>query len=76
MKKNTYIYIYTNAFSYFFHYNLSEVLNIVPCAILMGFPGGSDGKESTCNTRDLSLIPGLGRLGPCLSILYLRVCIC
>ena len=27
----------------------------------MGFPGGSDGKESACNVRDLSLIPGLGR---------------
>ena len=25
------------------------------------FPGGSDGKESTCNVGDLSLIPGLGR---------------
>ena len=27
----------------------------------MGFPGGSDGKESACNTGDLGLIPGLGR---------------
>ena len=26
-----------------------------------GFSGGSDGKESTCNAGDLSLIPGLGR---------------
>ena len=26
-----------------------------------GFPGGSDGKESTCNVDDLGLIPGLGR---------------
>ena len=26
-----------------------------------GFPGGSDGKESTCNVEDLGLIPGLGR---------------
>ena len=25
------------------------------------FPGGSDGKESTCNTGDPGLIPGLGR---------------
>ena len=24
-----------------------------------GFPGGSDGKESTCNVGDLGLIPGL-----------------
>ena len=28
---------------------------------LRGFPGGSDGKESTCNVGDLGLIPGLGR---------------
>ena len=26
-----------------------------------GFPCGSAGKESACNTRDLDLIPGLGR---------------
>ena len=25
------------------------------------FPGGSDGKDSTCNPRELGLIPGLGR---------------
>ena len=27
----------------------------------MGFPGGSDGKESTCNEGDRGLIPELGR---------------
>ena len=27
----------------------------------LGFPGGSDGKEFTCNEGDLDLIPGLGR---------------
>ena len=27
----------------------------------MGFPGGSDSKEATCNARDLGLIPGLGK---------------
>ena len=27
----------------------------------MGFPGGSDGEQSTCNTGDLGSIPGLGR---------------
>ena len=26
-----------------------------------GFPGGSDGKESTYNVRDVGSIPGLGR---------------
>ena len=29
--------------------------------LLMGFPGGSDGKESACNADDLGSIPGLGR---------------
>ena len=27
---------------------------------LLGFPGGSDGKESTCNAGDLGSIPGSG----------------
>jgi len=27
----------------------------------MGFPGGSDSKESACNAGDPSSIPGLGR---------------
>ena len=27
----------------------------------MGFPGGSDGKESICNVGDLDSVPGLGR---------------
>ena len=27
----------------------------------MGFPGGSDGKESACNAGDPSSVPGLGR---------------
>ena len=29
--------------------------------VFLGFPGGSDGKEFTCNAGDLGLIPGLGR---------------
>ena len=28
--------------------------------IFLGFPGGSDGKESACNARDPGSIPGLG----------------
>ena len=28
---------------------------------MMGFPGGSAGKESTCSVGDLCLIAGLGR---------------
>ena len=27
----------------------------------MGFPGGSEGKESACNAEDLGSIPGSGR---------------
>jgi len=27
----------------------------------LGFPGGSDGKESACNAGDLDSIPGSGR---------------
>ena len=27
----------------------------------MGFPGGSPGKECTCNAEDLDLIPRLGK---------------
>ena len=29
--------------------------------LLTGLPGGSAGKESTCNVADLGAIPGLGR---------------
>ena len=35
--------------------------NKCPTHGLQGFPGGSAGKESTCNVGDLDLIPGLGR---------------
>ena len=28
---------------------------------ILGFPGGSDGKESACNVGDLGSIPELGR---------------
>ena len=33
----------------------------LPTPVFLGFPGGSDGKESTCNARDLGLIPGFRR---------------
>ena len=29
--------------------------------VFVGFPGASDGKESSCNAGDLGLIPGLER---------------
>ena len=33
----------------------------LPTPVFSGFPGGSDGKESACNVRDLGSIPGLGK---------------
>ena len=33
----------------------------VSLGLWVGFPSGSDGKESACNKGDLGLIPGLGR---------------
>ena len=40
-----------------------ECINSIshPKEITMGFPGGSDGKESACNPGDLRSSPGLGR---------------
>ena len=38
------------------------IVYILVCSIPnVGFPAGSDSKESACNARDLGLIPGLGR---------------
>ena len=33
----------------------------MPECVILGFPGGSAGKESACSVGDLGLIPGLGR---------------
>ena len=33
----------------------------LPTPVFLGFPGGSDGKESACHAGDLGSIPGLGR---------------
>ena len=33
----------------------------LPTPVFLGFPGGSDGKESACNVGHLGSIPGLGR---------------
>ena len=38
-----------------------HVRKIICVIIILGFPGGSDGKESACNVVELSLIPGLVR---------------
>ena len=42
-----YIYIYTHTH--------------IPTPEFLGFPGGSDGKESACNVGNLGSILGLGR---------------
>ena len=33
----------------------------LPTPVFLGFPGGSDDKESACNAGNLGLIPGLER---------------
>ena len=33
----------------------------LPTPVFLGFPGGLDSKESTCNVGDLGSIPELGR---------------
>ena len=38
----------------------SLILKLI-MAIMLGFPGGLDGKESACNVGALGSIPGLGR---------------
>ena len=49
-----YFYTWTTYYFYRYFYTILFIL-------FMGFPGGSVGKESTCNAGDLSSIPGLGR---------------
>ena len=57
LKKNAYYYII-----YFLKNVLFLVLSYLEKKTLypgeLGFPGGSDGKESACNAGDLGLIPG------------------
>ena len=42
-------------------YNNPELLNNHPVRCTLGYPGGSDDKESMCNAGDPGSIPGLGR---------------
>ena len=35
--------------------------DLIPTSVFLGFPGGSDSKESTYNAGDSGSIPGLGR---------------
>ena len=43
-----------------FKYQTEKKAELYYLIIQMGFPGGSDGKESACNAGDTDLIPGLG----------------
>ena len=42
-------------------YILFQILSIIGYYKILGFLGGSSGKESTCNVGDPGSIPGLGR---------------
>ena len=41
--------------------NNNSLRKLTVTRIKEGFPGGSEGKESACNTGDLGSIPGSGR---------------
>ena len=41
-------------------FNIWKDYLTLPISIILGFPGGSDGKESTRNVGDQGSIPGLG----------------
>ena len=70
------IFLMTNEVEYIFIYLVTRYSTFVKClfcyllffllSLLLiidnkGFPGGSDGKESTCDAADLGSVPGLGR---------------
>ena len=42
------------------HFHFDSII-LLFTLILLGFPGGSDGKESACNAGDPGLIPESGR---------------
>ena len=42
-------------------YLLMTMYLLISLILILGFPGGSDGKESACNSGDLGSIPGSGR---------------
>ena len=41
--------------------NLGQTKYLSSSSMYMGFPGGSDGKESASHARDPDSVPGLGR---------------
>ena len=50
-----------NLFSFLSLYFSSSPEATSTMDLAMGFPGGSDGKETACNAGDSGSIPGLGR---------------
>ena len=53
---HTHTYTHTHTHIFFFRF-----FSITGYYKILGFPGGSSGKESTCNAGDLGSTPGLGR---------------
>ena len=51
---------YSGALALVVIYSVDKYL-LSTCKVTKGFPGGSDGKESSCSARDPGSIPGLGR---------------
>ena len=55
------VYIMVDIFSpNNFYIHMCVCVCVCVCVCIKGFPGGSVGKESTCNAGDLGSIPGLG----------------
>ena len=54
-------FIYTKMFLLAVSLVLLFPLEWLPTLIFLGFPAGSDSKETTCHVVDLGWIPGLGR---------------
>ena len=54
--------LFTMAMVFYFNYHI-DTYHILYTYYMykLGFPGGSDGKESACNAEDPGLIHGLGR---------------
>ena len=53
-----FIDLFCGLFSLYFIYFLSDLCNFLPSTFGLGFPSGSDDKESACNAGDPGWIPG------------------
>ena len=56
-----FIDLFYGLFSFYFIYFHSDLCNFLPSNFGLGFPSGSDDKESALNAGDPGWIPGLGR---------------